>query len=193
MQSILVLWILIAPISLIGGQTPRHVPAADCPIKDAAAPAPYKGLEQREIKALSDDDHRQLLAGHGMGLALAAELNRFPGPKHVLELAGELDLSDEQIGVAQAIFDEMASRAQGLGRVVIEKEAELDAGFAAGTIDQDSLARSVLELGRLRGELRLAHLRAHLQMRAAMSEDQVVTYDRLRGYRGASASPVPDS
>lgn len=183
MRSILVGWILIAPIGLIGGQTPDHVHAADCPIENTAAPSPYTGFAQREIKALSDDDRRQLLAGHGMGLALAAELNRFPGPKHVLELAGELELGDEQVHAAQEIFDEMGRRAQRLGRVVIEKEAELDANFSAGTIDQNELARSVHEIGRLRGELRLTHLRAHLQMRAAMSEDQVATYDRLRGYR----------
>ena len=174
MRSILLGWILIAF---------QHVPAEDCPMKTAAVePSPYQGLEQRQIKALSEDDRRQLLAGHGMGLALAAELNRFPGPKHVLELAGELKLSPEQIGIAQEIFGEMERRAQELGRAVIEKEAELDTGFAAGTIDQDSLAHTVREIGRLRGELRLAHLRAHLQMRAAMSEGQVAAYDRLRGY-----------
>ncbi len=184
MRSILVGWILIAPIGLTGAQTLQHVPAEDCPMKSAAEPSSYRGLEQREIKALSQDERRQLLAGHGMGLALAAELNRFPGPKHVLELAGELELSDEQIGVAQGIFDEMERQAQQLGQVVIEEEGGLDAGFAAGTIDQDGLARSVREISRLRGELRLAHLRAHLQMRAAMSEDQVASYDRLRGYQG---------
>jgi len=183
MRSILVVLILIAPIGLMGGQTPQHVPAEDCPLKAAAEPSPYKGLEIREIKALSDDDRQHLLAGHGMGLALAAELNRFPGPKHVLELAGELGLNDGQVNTAQGIFNEMERQAQQLGRAVIEKEAELDARFASGAIDQDSLARSVLEIGRLRGELRLAHLRAHLQMRAAMSADQVGTYDRLRGYQ----------
>ena len=31
-----------------------------------------------------------------MGLALAAELNGYPGPSHVLELADKLELSAEQ-------------------------------------------------------------------------------------------------
>lgn len=183
MRRFLVGWILIAPFGLIGGQTSDHVPAEECPMKKAAAPSPYTGLEHREIKALSDDDRRQLLAGHGMGFALAAELNRFPGPKHVLDLAAELELSNEQVRSTQQIFDEMEHRAQRLGRVVIKEEARLDAGFAEGTIDADRLARSVQEIGRLRGELRLAHLRAHLQMRAIMSAEQVASYDRLRGYR----------
>ena len=36
-----------------------------------------------------------LKAGRGMGLALAAELNGYPGPSHVLELADKLKLSAE--------------------------------------------------------------------------------------------------
>ena len=61
-------------------------------MKKEAAASPYSGQETRDIKALSDDERRRLLEGHGMGMALPAELNRYPGPKHVLELAGELDL-----------------------------------------------------------------------------------------------------
>ncbi len=117
-----------------------------------------------------------------MGMALAAELNRFPGPKHVLELAAELELDEEQIRTAQSIFDDMARSAKRLGREVLREEASLDARFADGTIDPESLARSVQEIARLRGELRLVHLQAHLRMRAAMDDEQVAGYDRLRGY-----------
>ena len=40
-----------------------------------------------DIKSLSQDDQSALLAGRGMGLARPAELNGYPGPAHVLELA----------------------------------------------------------------------------------------------------------
>ena len=60
------------------------------------ASSPYSGLETRAIKALSDSQIADLKAGRGMGLALAAELNGYPGPMHVLELADELVLSVEQ-------------------------------------------------------------------------------------------------
>jgi hypothetical protein len=43
----------------------------------------YAGLQARAIKALSDQQIADLRAGRGMGLALAAELNGFPGPLHV--------------------------------------------------------------------------------------------------------------
>jgi hypothetical protein len=66
------------------------------PSHSAPALAPYAGLEQRPIKALSAQQIADLKAGRGMGLALAAELNGFPGPLHVLELAAGLELTDEQ-------------------------------------------------------------------------------------------------
>jgi hypothetical protein len=57
---------------------------------------PYAGLERRAVKALGDDEIADLRAGRGMGLALAAELNGYPGPRHVLEHADALALTSEQ-------------------------------------------------------------------------------------------------
>jgi hypothetical protein len=48
----------------------------------------YTGLEHRTIKALSEQQVDDLQSGRGMGLALAAELNHYPGPVHVLEASG---------------------------------------------------------------------------------------------------------
>lgn len=50
--------------------------------------SPYTGLQERPIKALSDQQIDDLREGRGMGLALPAELNGYPGPRHVLGLAG---------------------------------------------------------------------------------------------------------
>jgi len=55
----------------------------------------YSGLQQRSIKSLSDEQMADLRAGRGMGLALAAELNGYPGPAHVLELADKLELTPD--------------------------------------------------------------------------------------------------
>ena len=61
-----------------------------------AETAPYAGQDVREIKALSPERAEGLKAGAGLGYALAAELNGWPGPLHVLELADDLDLSSSQ-------------------------------------------------------------------------------------------------
>src|SRR4051812_36526408 len=57
-----------------------------CNAASAQSGQPYAGLEQRPIKALSQQQADDLRTGRGMGLALAAELNGYPGPSHVLEL-----------------------------------------------------------------------------------------------------------
>jgi hypothetical protein len=59
----------------------------------AYAQSPYAVQESHEIKALSPHEISDLLAGNGMGLAKAAELNRYPGPRHVPELAAQLQLT----------------------------------------------------------------------------------------------------
>jgi hypothetical protein len=41
------------------------------------------GMQSRPIKALSDQQVSDLRAGRGMGLALAAELNGYPGPSPI--------------------------------------------------------------------------------------------------------------
>ncbi len=63
----------------------------------ANAQTPYAGMQTRPIKALSEQQMADLSAGRGMGLALAAELNGYPGPVHVLELADKLNLSPDSI------------------------------------------------------------------------------------------------
>ena len=142
----------------------------------------YAGLESREIKALSAEEIEQLRSGAGMGFAQAAELNHYPGPKHVLELADELGLTGEQRDAAKKEFDTMKAAAVGLGERIVSAEKHLDAAFARGTIDEASLARMTGHIAQIRGELRAVHLKAHLAMRGVLTEEQVATYDRLRGY-----------
>jgi hypothetical protein len=73
-------------------------------IGSAVAQAPYAGMQTRSIKALSDQHIADLRAGRGMGLALAAELNGYPGPSHLLELADKIGLSDAQRNSARSMF-----------------------------------------------------------------------------------------
>jgi hypothetical protein len=65
------------------------------------------GMEKRAVKALSDQQVADLRAGRGMGLALSAELNGYPGPLHVLELGDKLGLAPEQRTKVQGLFDAM--------------------------------------------------------------------------------------
>lgn len=145
-------------------------------------PSPYAGEQSRAIKALSDGEVRGYLTGQGMALAKAGELNHYPGPLHVLELTRPLGLSEAQKLQTEKIRDSMLSETINIGERLVEKERELDASFAGGTIDEAKLKDSVAEIGRLQGELRAAHLRAHLEQKRVLTPEQVAKYDRLRGY-----------
>jgi Spy/CpxP family protein refolding chaperone len=155
----------------------------------AQSPSPYAGQDRRPIKALSEKEVDDLLEGRGMGLAKAAELNSFPGPLHVLELAAEIGLSDEQRNKTEALHKAMRERAQALGGRIIEAERTLDQTFVAGQIDPTSLQAQVGAIATLQGELRAVHLAAHLAQRALLTSEQVARYDALRGYLGGATPP----
>jgi Spy/CpxP family protein refolding chaperone len=157
-------------------------------------PSRYAGEEGRAIKSLSPEEIEQLLQGHGMGLAKAAELNHYPGPRHVLDLGGELALTPEQSAATHAAFARMRDEAVPLGRQIVERERALDAMFAQGEIDGGQLRAATGEIARLQGTLRAAHLAAHLEMRRILSPAQIKKYDELRGYAGADKqTPAPPS
>ena len=113
----------------------------------AQTTSPYAGQEQRSIKALSDREISDLTEGRGMGLAKAAELNGYPGPMHVLELADPLELSDQQRVKMQELFAAMKAEAIPLGERLIAQEADLDKQFAGKTITPASLAASTEAIG----------------------------------------------
>ncbi len=149
----------------------------------AAGQSPdYAGEQQRTIKALSSTQVEDLLTGRGMGMALAAELNGYPGPMHVLELAESLALSEPQRQRTEALHARMKAEASELGERIVVAERALDAAFRSRRIDADTLATTLAEIGAMTAQLRGAHLRAHLEQTALLSEAQIATYVRLRGY-----------
>src|SRR3954463_7206110 len=91
---------------------------------------PYAGFQQREVKALSKQQVADLRAGRGMGLALPGEMNGYPGPAHVLELADQLQLSADQRQRVQQLFEAMKAEAIAVGEKLIQQEGALDRQFA---------------------------------------------------------------
>ena len=148
----------------------------------ARAAAPYAGLEHRRVKALSVEQVDDLLRGRGMGLALPAELNGYPGPRHVLDLADELGLTAEQQDETARLFEEMQARAMALGERIVAGEQALDRLFSDGQASETAIRDATLEIGRLRGELRAVHLGYHLAMRDLLTREQTAAYQELRGY-----------
>ena len=143
---------------------------------------PHGGLETRAVKALSPGETEALLTGQGFSQALTAELNGYPGPRHLLDLAGALGLTGKQQAQVAALFDAMRQEAAALGRSVVRAERRLDRAFAEGGIDEGSPVEQSEAIGRLRGLLRASHLKYHLRTKALLTPHQTMLYARLRGY-----------
>jgi len=158
--------VFIFSITMINAQTQSH----------------HSSETGNEIKALTSEQINSHLNGEGMGLAKTAELNHFPGPKHVLDLAKELNLSQSQIDSTEKIFGMMKGKAVYLGKIIIEKEKQLDQLFNSGNADEESVRNIVTEIAQHQGELRFTHLNAHIQQKEILTSDQISVYDKLRGY-----------
>ena len=149
---------------------------------EAQTPQPYAGMHTREVKSLSPSQLDDLRQGRGMGLALPAELNGYPGPAHVLELADKLSLSTQQRERMQSLFSAMTAEAIPLGEALIAQETELDRQFASRSVTPVTLAAMTQTIGGTQGALRAAHLKYHLSTLEALTPEQLQQYAKLRGY-----------
>ena len=144
--------------------------------------SPYAHGQSAEIPSLTAEEVRELREGDGMGLARAAELNRFPGPKHLLELKAKLGLTGEQLRRIEAIYEEMKAQAVAKGESILMAERHLAGLFASGGPTAAKVAQATGHLGVMRGELRAIHLLAHIEAARELTPEQVESYHRLRGY-----------
>jgi hypothetical protein len=156
----------------IGAAQAQHAPAS-----------PYAGWEQRTVKALSDQQIVGLRAGRGMGLALPAELNGYPGPVHVLELGDQLRLIKEQRTRVQQFLDAMEAEAIPLGEHLIAQKTELERQFATPA----SLQAAMAGIGATQAALGLTHLRYHLSTLSVLTSEPVRRYGELPGYQAAES------
>lgn len=179
LRALLATLALGVPIPASAQDHGGHAPPAD-----AAPASPYAGQEGRAVNALSPGEVADLRAGRGMGLALAAELNGYPGPTHALELADALGLSADQRAATEAIRAAMQEEAAALGERIVGEEAALDVLFATGRVTPEELAAATGRIGALGGELRAVHLVAHLAMMEVLKPEQVTAYGQLRGTEG---------
>jgi hypothetical protein len=122
---------------------------AAVPLFAWAQTSPYAGQEARPIKALADGELRALAQGQGMGFAKAAELNGYPGPMHVVELARRLDPMPEQLAASERLMHEHKARARKPGAQGIDAERELDRLFAERSADAAAVDAATRRIGEI--------------------------------------------
>lgn len=153
-----------------------------------AAAGTVQAQHHEDTKALSAEEIRQYRSGAGMGYAKAAELNHFPGPMHVLDLADKLGLSAEQRAATKRLMDNHKAEARQIGAKLVDAERSLEALFRSGRVEQGALASAVDAAAALQGRYRLSHLETHRRMRSLLTDAQVARYDELRGYANPAAA-----
>jgi hypothetical protein len=151
--------------------------------------SPYAGQEIRNIKSLSDNDVQSLRNGTGEafgGVAKLAELNGYPGPRHVLDMGSELQLTDRQRMEIELIYQNMSNKAKSIGVAIIAIEQDMDRALANKTITEENLQLMLDKSGDLYGQLRFVHLSAHLDTVKTLTIEQVQMYNKIRGYDSGS-------
>lgn len=127
-------------------------------------------------------DRQALLNAEGMGLASYAEMNGFPGPKHVMELKDQLGLTTDQLKKTEGLRNGVELSGKLTGKEIVHEEEELYKLFEEGKANDRTVRARVERIGKLRGELRFIHLQAHLKMKQVLSPNQVQRYNELRGH-----------
>ena len=158
----------------------------------STSPSAYAGEETRLIKSLSEKDLEEIARGGGWGLARAAELNGVPGPTHLLELAEEIALTEQQRDNIEAIRAQMQADAITAGERFVAAEQALDEAFQNGAPGAEALERLVAETGQARAALRFVHLNAHLLTLPLLTDAQISRYSVLRGYSDDPCASVPE-
>jgi len=143
----------------------------------------HAGQATSEIKSLSGPEIQGYLEGREMGLAKTAELNGYPAPAHVLELANQLQLTPQQRAKAEHLKRSTKAAAR-LGYWLVEAERRLNVLFAKGEADDENIISLVRRIGGLEAEIRLVHLRAHIDMRRVLTAEQIKKYEQERGHVG---------
>jgi Spy/CpxP family protein refolding chaperone len=175
---------------LLAGCTSPSSPAP-APPQEAPARGPYAGLQHSEVRGLTAQQLEELRSGAGAGLSLAAELNGYPGPLHVLELAGQLGLTEAQHARVAELREGVVRDAKAGGERVIAAHAALDQAFRAGPPAAAQLEALLVDLAAAEAALRGVHLQAHLATLDVLTAEQVQRYAVLRGYGTGEKDGAP--
>lgn len=150
------------------------------------------GLAWAKAPSSSEERAQGLREGRGMGFAVLAENNGYPGPRHVLEAAAALHLSDAQRQQTAALIAEMKAEAIQAGERLLADEAVLRQLFATQSATLAAISAASDKASRSESALRVIHLKHHLKMVALLTPEQIRAYYALGGAAGISAAkPAP--
>lgn len=145
----------------------------------------YIGQENEIIKSLSSEDIESLETGTGDAfgsMAKLAELNGYPGPRHILDLGKELGLTTVEKEYIIIIYNDMKREALISGQEILQIEKTANELFANKSISDSELQRLIIKSAENYGKLRYIHLTTHLKIMDILSQEQIILYNTLHDY-----------
>jgi len=153
-----------------------------CAALVAAAPATrpqQTGSAMQHHHSCLEEERASIERGEGFGMAMAADMAGYPGPRHVLDMASELGLTADQKTGVEKIFAAMHEKAVTRGKELFEAQARLEQMFRDGRPEAD-LREQSFRVDSIHAELRWVHLSAHLAAQKILTAEQIAKYTRLR-------------
>ena len=136
-------------------------------------------VDRKQHHACLEEERASIERGEGFGMAMPADHAGYPGPRHVLDMAGELKLTAEQRAAMEKVYAAMHERAIARGKELFESEARLEQMFRDGRPEAD-LREQSFRVDSIHAELRWIHLSAHLAAQKILTADQIARYTQLR-------------
>lgn len=140
-----------------------------------------QGMGGGMLGGVSGQEKEALLTGAGLGAGMIAMMNGYPGPKHVLEMGDELELTVAQRESIGTIYGNVKAESVKLGTELVEKDEALAALFASGSVKTGDVEKRAREIGELQGRVRAAHLNAHVETFEALTPAQREQLSSMQG------------
>ncbi len=140
-----------------------------------------QGMGGGMLGGVSEQEKEALLKGAGLGAGMIAMMNGYPGPKHVLEMGDELELTAEQRESIGTIYGNVKAKSVELGTELVEKDEALAALFTSGSVSTGDVEKLAREIGELQGRVRAEHLNAHVETFDALTPAQREQLSSMQG------------
>ena len=145
-----------------------------------------QGMGGGMLGGVSAQEKEALLKGAGLGAGMIAMMNGYPGPKHVLEMGDELELTAAQRESIGTIYGKVKAESVKYGTELVEKDEELAALFASGSVSTDKVEKLSRDIGELQGRVRAEHLNAHVETFDALTPAQREMLAEMQGMHQGS-------
>jgi Spy/CpxP family protein refolding chaperone len=140
-----------------------------------------QGMGGGMLGGVSEQEKEALLKGAGLGAGMIAMMNGYPGPKHVLEMGDELELTAAQRESIGKTYGNVKAESVKLGTELVEKDEALTALFTAGSATTGEVGKLSRDIGELQGRVRAAHLNAHVETFDALTPAQREKLSSMQG------------